>query len=282
VKEGEFEQFAALQKDICAKNPEALDTLYHMEHAPQPVTFRVTKDSDRNDRFDPNTNTIYWNPDTAVRDGGNKSRVPPSSAALHEETHWAIRGPVGDTLAAIPDKKYTDWNEKAVMDGVETRDLQLRGLPPRDTHRGHVLPVDGIESVAPSLTVKQNDVEREVRAPFKQSGRVIEVNDKTGTTTIAVRGDGSVPEHRMEFKTEQLNWAMGSKPGQTHVLLEGAKNHNDTVSLQITGDGRVLYSNPAQEQRLNEHPEPGIKFPKPMEPEVLAAAKVPAGVGIDR
>jgi hypothetical protein len=44
----------------------------------------------------------------------------------------------------------------------------------------------------------------------------------------------------------------------------------------------VVYSNPAQEQRLNEHPQPGIKFPKPMEPEVATPAKVPATAGIER
>jgi hypothetical protein len=284
VQKDEFKQFEALQKDICAKNPEALDTLYHMEHAPQPVTFRVTKDSDRNDRFDPNTNTIYWNPHTAVRDGGEtKGRVPAATAALHEETHWAIRGPVGDTLGGIPDKHYSDWNEKAVMDGAETRDLALRGLPPRTTHNsGHILATDHIDSVSPSLTMTQNGKEREVKAPFSQSGRVIDVDDKKGTTTIAVRGDGKEPEHRMEFKTEQLNLAMGDKPHQTHVLLEGAKKHGDTVNLQITGDGRVIYSNPAQEQRLADHPEPGVKFPKPMEPVAMAPAKEPSLVGGDR
>jgi hypothetical protein len=286
VKEGEFKQFAELQKNICDKNPEALDTLYHMQHAPEPVTFRVTKDNDRNDRFEPDTNTIYWNPHTAVRDGGNHSRVPPSTAALHEETHWAIRGTVGDTLGGIPDKKYTDWNEKAVIEGVETRDLKLRGLDARDTHHGHVLAVTELDSVAPSLTVKQNGTEREMRAPFKQSGRVIEVNEKTGTTTIAVRGEGSLPEHRMEFKTEQLKWAMGSKDHETNVLLEGAKSHKDTISLQITNDGRVVYENPAQEQRLHDHPQPGVKFPKAMEPDVTPVAPTPAkelaGAGAER
>jgi len=286
VKADEYQQFATLQKELCKKNPEALDTLYHMEHAPaseKPLTFRVTSDQDRNDRYDDKTNTISWNPNTSVRDKDSGGRVTPATAALHEETHWAQRGRVADTLERIPDAKYTSWSEKAVIDGSEKRDLALRGLPPRTSHDGDGLNVKGIDSVTPSLTVKQNGGEREVRAPFQQSGRIIEVDKKAGTVVMAVRGEGNAPEHRMEFKTEQLNFAaMGDNAARTNLLLEGAKYHKDTVSLQITNDGRVLYSDPAQEKRIHDNPQPGVEFPKPMQAIGAAPAAVPVGGGRDR
>ena len=100
---------------------------------------------------------------------------------------------------------------------------------------------------------------------------------------MAVRGEGNAPEHRIEFKTEQLNFAaMGDNAARTNLLLEGAKYHKDTVSLQITNDGRVLYSDPAQEKRIHDNPQPGVEFPKPMQAIGAAPAAVPVGGGRDR
>jgi len=93
VQKDEYPAFAALQTGLTARNPEALAALYHMEHAPdQPVTFRVTGDDDRNDRFQPGDanqpggNTISWNPHTMIRDAFNGARVAPDTIRKRLET----------------------------------------------------------------------------------------------------------------------------------------------------------------------------------------------------
>jgi hypothetical protein len=263
VQKDEFQQFADLQKDICDKNPEALAALYHMEHAPDgPVTFRVTNDSDRRDRYSSDTNTIHWNEHTTGRDSRNGARVDPGTAALHEETHWALRGGVGDTLASIPSKAYSDYNERAVIEGSEARMQDIEGHAKRHSHHGHVVPVRELDSVTPSLTIRQNGVEREVGPGFQQSGRVIGMKD--GWVTLAVRGDGSQPEHRMDLKVDQLQGAFQNDVFGERVLLMGAQKHGDTVTISASNDGRIVYSDPAQEKRINEQHQPWPPYPKEM------------------
>jgi len=263
VQKDEFSQFADLQKNICGKNPEALAALYHMEHAPdRPVTFRVTGDNDRNDRYEDGPNTIHWNPHTSARDNRNGARVDPGTAALHEETHWALRGGVGDTLSSIPSKEYSDYNERAVIEGSEARMQDIESRSKRHSHHGHVIPVRELDSIAPSVTVRQNGTEREAGPGFQQSGRVIGMKD--GWVTLAVRGDGNQPEHRMDLKVEQLEAAFGHDLPAERVLLNGAQKHGDTVTISTTNDGRIVYANPAQEKRIHDQHQPWPPFPKEM------------------
>jgi hypothetical protein len=263
VHKDELQQFADLQKNICEKNPEALAALYHMEHAPdKPVTFRVTKDNDRDDRYESDTNTIHWNPHTAARDSRNGARADPGTAALHEETHWANRGGVGDTLSSIPSKAYSDYNERAVIEGSEARMADIEGHAKRHSHHGHVVPVRELDSITPSLTVRQNGVDREAGPGFQQSGRVIGMKD--GMVTLAVRGDGTEPAHRIELKVEQLQSAFQHDLPAERVLLAGAQKHGDTVTISTSNDGRIVYSDPAQEKRIHDQHQPWPPYPKEM------------------
>lgn len=262
VHKDEIKQFDALQRDATARNPEALNALYHLEHAPdKDVTFRVTKDNDRGDRYDPNTNTIYWNPHTMIRDAYNKEPVSAETAGLHEVGHWAGRD-VGQTLQRIPAGKWENMEEKRVIEGVEARDMALQHRAPRHSHYGWPLPTDKIDSITPSLTTTQNGVTREMHAPYTQSGHVMSVNND-GTTTIAIRGDGKHPDHQVTYKTEQLSLAMGGQDPAR--VLSDAISHKDTVQFQLTADGKMLYSDPAQQQRqAGPAHDPGFKYPDQM------------------
>ena len=262
VHKDEMRHFNALQHDLTARNPEALAALYHMEHAPDKnVTFRVTSDTDRGDRFDPNTNTIYWNPNTMVRDAFDKERVSAASAALHEEMHWAGRD-VGSTLQKIPAGNWENREEKRVIEGTEARDMMAQHRALRHSHYGWALSTDKVDSITPSLTTTQNGVTREMRAPYAQSGHVMSINND-GTTTFAIRGEGKHPDHQVAYKTEQLSLAMGGQPNAQHVLRD-ALAHKDSVTFQLTSDGKMLYSDPAQHQRQTMRPDPSFTYPSQM------------------
>ena len=280
VHESEYKAFNELQHSLTARNPEALSALYHMEHTPdKPVTFRVTGDNDRADRYEPGSNTIYWNPHTMIRDAYNGKLVSPDTAALHEETHWAGRD-VGATLQQIPAGHWENREEKRVIEGTEARDMGDLHRAPRHSHYGWPLPTDKVNSIVPSLTVEQNGHDREMHAPYQQSGKVIDV-DPAGTTTIAIRGDGKQPDHRVTYKTEQLAIAMGGESNAERLLLD-AQAHKDTVAFTLTNDGKMLYADPAQAQRLTVQPE-AFQYPQAMhattEPALPAQQRQPAEIG---
>jgi hypothetical protein len=260
IQKGEYDKFVELQKDLCGKNPEALNALYHMENAKTPpaLTYAITKNDDRNDRYDPNTNTIYFNPNTAVRDAFNGARVPPATAALHEQTHWAGRK-IGDVLQGIPYGNLDNAEEARVIEGSEARDMKIRDLPARHSHFGDAINVRGLDSITPSMEIQQNGVSRHVSAPFSQSGKIIE--SRAEWTTIAIRGDGKSPDQQMKFKTEELQLAMGGG-GSSVALLDGAQKHGDTVTFKLGNDGQMIYQNPAQQHRLEAHPLPNVTFPQ--------------------
>ncbi len=263
VPKDEFTKFSELQRDLAARDPQALSALYHMENATdRPVTFRVTNDSDRNDRYEPGSNTIYWNPNTAVRDAYNGARVSPDTAALHEETHWAGRK-VGDVLANIPGGRWENREEKRVIEGVEAHDMHGLKREPRHSHYGSVLPVDNIRSITPSLTVERSGKEHHVHAPWSQSGHVVG-EGANGTTILAIHGDGKGPNDRIALKTEELSFAFGGNLAGARALLRDAHAHNDTVKFELTHDGKMIYSDPMQQQRLREHPTHGLTYPEPM------------------
>ncbi len=270
VHESEYKEFSRLQHDLAGRGTEGLALLYHMEHAPdRDVTFRVTTDDDRADRYEPGTNTIYWNPHTIVRDAYDKHLVPPDTAGLHEETHWAGRD-VGATLQQIPAGQLENREEQRVIEGTERRDMLHAHHAPRDSHYGWPLPTKQIDSVIPSLTMTRNGVDREMRPPFQQSGRVIDVDHDNGTTTIAIGGDGKNPDQRLTFKTDQLSLAMSGVPQGTDALnnaenlLRNAEAHKDIVKFQLTADDKFLYINPAQEHRQKTEPDRSIAYPAPM------------------
>jgi len=275
VSEKDYAKFAEVQKLAC-QNPEGLAALYHLEHSADtpPPTFRVTPDNERHDNYDPAKNRINFNPNSAVRDNSNGALLPPVVAVIHEEAHWGSRGAVLDTMSGIPAKPYGEMADRAVIEGAEGREMQRRGLTPRHAHEAQMIPVKGLESTTPSLTMQQDGKEREITPPFQQSGRVIGVKD--GIATIAVRGDGTQPEHRMSFKVDQLATAMGQNVEQAEGLLKGAMSHKDTVTFQTTNDGRVVYQNPDQQQRIHDHPVGNIPFPDPMTPPPSAAQQVQA------
>jgi hypothetical protein len=144
VHEDDYQKFCDLQTKLCKRNPEARDLLFHMEHAREELEFRVTKEHEA--FHQPSGNILSWNPKAASWDAVNQARVPPSTTALHEETHWAA-GELADVLAAIPSGHFGDFEEKRVTEGAEARDMEHLGYTKRESHFGNFFPVSGIDSI---------------------------------------------------------------------------------------------------------------------------------------
>jgi hypothetical protein len=92
--------------------------------------------NDRNDdRFDPNTNTIAWDPYSALRttNGGTQS---PALGLGHEVAH-AVEAPAREaalTARALP--RYDDAEERRVIRGSERHAARTLGEGVRFDHRG--------------------------------------------------------------------------------------------------------------------------------------------------
>jgi len=278
VKQTEYERFADLQREAC-KDPEGLAQLYHMQNSSgKPLTYRVHHGEDRNDRYEPGSNTIHVDDTTAVRDAFNGTTVPVVTAAMHEQGHMLGREGIS-TLQGIPAGNYENMEEQRVIEGPEARDMALRHHPARHSHYGSVVNVHGLDSRKPALTVEENGREKIESAPLKLTGTVGESKD--GWTKFNVPADGKTPAHEIKLKTEELSLAMGGTQAQAKPVLADAHKHNDTATVELTADGRMLYQNTAQQTRLHAHPVPGVEYPAAMTA-VRDTARVPAAAGMDR
>ena len=276
VKQDEYQRFADLQREAC-KNPEALAQLYHMENSTgKALTYRVHHGEDRNDRYDPGTNTIHVDDTTAIRDAFNKTTVPVVTAAIHEQTHMLGRDGI-QTLQGIPAGNHENMEEKRAIEGAEARDMSLRHNPQRHSHYGWTLNVRGIESKTPSMTVEENGAQKDVKAPYSLSGTFGESKD--GFTTVHVAADGKTPAHDVKVNTEQLSLAMGGEQSKANPVIADARDHKDPVKIELTNDGRMLYGSPTQQARLEQHPSRGVDYPDAMRAVREQQSREPVGVG---
>ncbi|HTJ26471.1 MAG TPA: hypothetical protein VMA36_09915 [Candidatus Limnocylindria bacterium] len=268
----EHETFSKLQRGLSERNPEALDLLYHMEHTPeQPLTFRASTAVPES-AYVHEERTLYWNPNLATRDAENGARVSPDTTALHEEAHWAI-GDAGDVLAAIPSGFYGDREEQRAVEGTENRDMAILDRKPRESHFGEKFPVNRIDTINATLELEQQGAKGYAAAPWNRHGRVIEVADDM--TTLAVRGNGTNPNDQLKINTEHLSHGMHDLDNAV-ALLEDARAHNDTIHIGITKDARVLYENPAQQERLHDNPHPTMRYPQPLFNQAALAPRSPS------
>lgn len=260
VHQADYGVFRDVQLRLAERNPEAVDLLYHMQHAREAVTFRTTNEPEA--FHETNGNILQWNPRVASRDAMNEARVPPSTALLHEEAHWAV-GAAGDLLASIPSISFGDFEEQRVMhmDGAEVRDLRkLRDslgdrydprhsrLGPRASHYGSSLPVRDIDSVDSSIEIKRGRNTYWEHAPegWGQAGKVLDVTRTSAT--FATRGQGTNLDDRVSVKLDDLGFGMGGRDN-AFALLGDAKANGDSASVKLTSKG-IEYTNPQQKARF--------------------------------
>ena len=98
--------------------------------------FRLTINRRNDDHFDPNTNTIAWDPYSAMRTtrGGTQS---PALGLGHELDH-AVESPSKEvSLSSQRISKYDTMEERRVIRGSERHAARTLGEATRFDHRGH-------------------------------------------------------------------------------------------------------------------------------------------------
>lgn len=87
------------------------------------------------DHFDPNTNTIAWDPYSALRTTGGGTQSP--ALGLGHEVAHAVEAPAREaTLSAQALPRYDDAEERRVIRGSERHAAHTLGEATRFDHRG--------------------------------------------------------------------------------------------------------------------------------------------------
>lgn len=96
------------------------------------IDYQLIPINDGNDAYDPSTHTIYWDPHSActVTSGGNQS---PALGLGHEMAH-GTGGIWGRILSIIPAGRYTNLEERRVINGPEHNAANSLGEPVRHDH----------------------------------------------------------------------------------------------------------------------------------------------------
>lgn len=118
-----------------------------LEHA-RGREFRLTVNHRNADSFDPSTNTIAWDPYSALRTSGG-GRQSPALGLGHEVDH-AVETPAREAaLAARASRAYDTAEERRVIIGSERHAARSLGESPRSDHRGTCYRVDSPVSTVP-------------------------------------------------------------------------------------------------------------------------------------
>ena len=98
-------------------------------------TFTLRADARNNDRFDPNDDTIWWDPTSALRTttGGTQS---PALGLGHEIDHAVERPAREQQLAARCAGRYDTAEEERVIRGSEAHAARTLGEATRRNHDG--------------------------------------------------------------------------------------------------------------------------------------------------
>jgi hypothetical protein len=100
-----------------------------------PRHFRLGTNDRNDDRFDPNTNTIAWDPYSALRTTNGGTQAP--ALGLGHEVAHAVEAPAREaalTARALP--RYDDAEERRVIRGSERHAARTLGEGVRFDHRG--------------------------------------------------------------------------------------------------------------------------------------------------
>ncbi len=125
----------ALARAYLSCDPAERRLFQSLQHSSRRFHLRITHDGD--DHFDPNTDTIAWDPYSALRTtrGGRQS---PALGLAHEISH-AVEAPSREaSLSAHVLARYDNAEERRVIRGSETEAARVLGESVRHDHRGRV------------------------------------------------------------------------------------------------------------------------------------------------
>lgn len=110
-------------------------TLFHKLEAARGRHFHLAVNHRNDDSFDPNTNTIAWDPYSALRttNGGKQS---PALGLGHEIDHAVERSRIANRLRETPNARYDTAEERRVITGSERHAARTLGEAVRTDHSG--------------------------------------------------------------------------------------------------------------------------------------------------
>jgi hypothetical protein len=123
----------ALAVHYLARDASMRAIIHHAQASSRVFHLRI---NDRNDdSFDPNSDTINWDPHSALRTtrGGAQS---PALGLGHEMDHATEDPREGARLAAVPDAHYDNREERRVITGSERHAARTLGEATRYDHTG--------------------------------------------------------------------------------------------------------------------------------------------------
>ena len=99
------------------------------------VRHRIVIDHHGDDSYAPGVHAIFWDPTSAMHTthGGSQS---PALGLGHELDHAAVGDAMFDMLAAIPDRRFDNLEERRVILGSERHAAHALHESARDDHRG--------------------------------------------------------------------------------------------------------------------------------------------------
>lgn len=117
------------------RDPEEAALFSKLENAPDGRHFRIAANDRNNDSFDPNTNTIAWDPYSALRttDGGTQS---PALGLGHEIDHADEDPATAQKLLNQFNARYDNNEERRVITGSEAQAARFFGESVRHDHGG--------------------------------------------------------------------------------------------------------------------------------------------------
>ncbi len=106
-----------------------------LEHAPNERRYHLTINHRNDDHFDPNTDTIAWDPYSALRTTGG-GRQSPALGLGHEVDHAVENPAIADRLRNHRIENYDTAEERRVIKGSETHAARTLHESTRQDHRG--------------------------------------------------------------------------------------------------------------------------------------------------
>jgi hypothetical protein len=139
-------QYERAKAYLC-KDPLEAHLFRSVENAPDGRHFRIRANHRDNDYFDPNTNTIGWDPYSALRtaSGGAQS---PALGLGHEVDHADEDPAIAQRLLRHADARYDNREERRVILGSETQAARFLGEATRRNHDGVTYRVASPDAVA--------------------------------------------------------------------------------------------------------------------------------------
>ncbi len=110
--------------------------------------FHLSLINDGNDRYDPNTRTVYWDPNSALETTGGGHQTPALGLG-HEMAHATGNSHMTSELSGIADPRYTNMEERRVILNYEDPAARQLGESTRSDHFGTAYNVGSPTSIVP-------------------------------------------------------------------------------------------------------------------------------------